>query len=84
MYARTHACVVLVQGQIECFNECGPGAFTLGLRDGPNRLGDCCNSIGGGAFIDLENEGAGCQTCEDIGSESDFDSIVTCSAYSYI
>ena len=53
------------QSQVQCFDQCGTTGVTLSLTD---NIATCCNS-GGGAFIDLLNEGAGCQECVDLGSK---------------
>ena len=53
------------QSQVQCFDQCGNTAVTLSLTD---NTATCCNS-GGGAFIDVLNEGAECQECVDLGSK---------------
>ncbi len=57
---------VVVECQVECFNGCGTAALTMGIN---SDISECCNTNGGVAFIDLQNEPGGCQTCVDVGSE---------------
>ena len=53
------------QCQVQCFDQCGSTGVTLSLTD---MISTCCNN-GGGGFIDLLNEGSGCQDCVDLASK---------------